>query len=288
MRWRIPTLALLALSASAFGQPTDKEAIRYLQARQTREGGFTSDVKDTTPTLRATSGAIRALRYLGGSVDNPDGAKKFVASCFDRESGGFRPTPGEGKPDCFTTAVGIMAVVELKMPLAEYEKPVMEFFEMNAKTFEEIRIAAAGLEAMGRSSAKTKDWLKTLAEMRNDDGTFGKDQDRPRATGSAVACQLRLGEQLTTKNRVDILVVLRLGQGSDGGYGKADAKASDLETTYRVMRALKMLGSKPDVEKLKGFIAKCRNDDGGYGVTPGAPSTVSGTYYAGIIKYWFK
>ena len=40
--------------------------------------------------------------------------------------------------------------------------------------------------------------------------------------------------------------------------------------------------------KLKGFIAKCRNDDGGYGVTPGSPSTVSGTYYAAIVTYWLQ
>ena len=37
---------------------------------------------------------------------------------------------------------------------------------------------------------------------------------------------------------------------------------------------------------LRTFIAKCRNEDGGYGVAPGQPSNLSGTYYAAIIRYW--
>ena len=69
--------------------------------------------------------------------------------------------------------------------------------------------------------------------------------------------------------------------------GKAGAKGSDLETTYRVMRAFHLLKEKPkDVAKLKEFISKCRNADGGYGVAPGQPSTVSGTYYAAVVGKW--
>ena len=47
-----------------------------------------------------------------------------------------------------------------------------------------------------------------------------------------------------------------------------------------------MLKERPDTKKVKAFIASCRNTDGGYGVTPGAPSSVSGTYYASIIQHW--
>jgi hypothetical protein len=54
------------------------------------------------------------------------------------------------------------------------------------------------------------------------------------------------------------------------------------------MRCFHMLGDVPDVKKLRGFIARCRNDDGGYSVTPGpgAKSSVGGTYFAGIILHW--
>ncbi|MGO9416384.1 MAG: prenyltransferase/squalene oxidase repeat-containing protein [Syntrophobacteraceae bacterium] len=43
---------------------------------------------------------------------------------------------------------------------------------------------------------------------------------------------------------------------------------------------------KPDAAKLRAFVAKCRNADGGYGVMPGQKSTGSGTYFAAIILHW--
>jgi hypothetical protein len=52
------------------------------------------------------------------------------------------------------------------------------------------------------------------------------------------------------------------------------------------MRTFMMLKEKPDEAKLRAFIAKCRNADGGYGVAPGQSSTVSGTYFAGIVLHW--
>ena len=71
-------------------------------------------------------------------------------------------------------------------------------------------------------------------------------------------------------------------------FGKEGAKTSDLETSYRITRAFVMLGDRPAAGKLKEFIEKCHNEDGGYGVTPGAPSSVSGTYYAAILTHWLK
>ena len=73
--------------------------------------------------------------------------------------------------------------------------------------------------------------------------------------------------------------------------GKEGARASDLESSYRTMRAVYMLSKtfktgKPDKDRLREFIARCRNDDGGYGVAPGQPSAVGSTYYAGIILHW--
>jgi hypothetical protein len=53
------------------------------------------------------------------------------------------------------------------------------------------------------------------------------------------------------------------------------------------MRAFHLLKEKPkDVAALRKFVASCRNADGGYGVTPGAPSSMSGVYYAAIVSKW--
>ena len=80
---------------------------------------------------------------------------------------------------------------------------------------------------------------------------------------------------------------LKKGQRADGAFGKENTSGSDLESTYRILRAFVMLKEKPrDVAALRAFVAKCQNADGGYGVAPGQPSSVSGTYFAGIILHW--
>src|SRR5262249_24090086 len=124
-----------------------------------------------------------------------------------------------------------------------------------------------------------------VAALRNPDGTYGKGDGVARDTGSAAVVVLRLGGAVSQRDQV--VQALKKGQRGDGGFGKEKAPGSDLETTYRVMRAFFMLKERPDdVPGLRAFLAKCRNADGGYGVAPGQPSGVSGTYYAGIIQYW--
>jgi len=233
---------------------------------------------------RHASAALRALKYFGGEPRDRGACVEFVKGCFDKDSGGFTDQPGKGKPDVILTAVGLMAVVELKMPQEPYVGPALAYLGKNAKTFEEIRMAAAGLEAVGKRPPQADDWLKTLAGMRNEDGTYDKGLAAPRATGGAVAAELRLGAKVANKEA--ILKALRIGQRHDGGYGKAGAKTADLETNYRVMRCYHMLGEHPDVDRLRRFVARCRNFDGGYGLTPGTNSTVAATYFAGIILHW--
>jgi hypothetical protein len=134
---------------------------------------------------------------------------------------------------------------------------------------------------------EVRDWLAEMNKSRNPDGTYGKDAGQARDTGSVAAMILRSGNKLGDDQRKAVVAALHAGQRPDGGFGKAEAKESDPETTYRVMRAFYLLKEKPkDVEKLKEFVAKCRNADGGYGVGPGQPSTVSGTYYAAAITHW--
>src|SRR5438477_9020139 len=88
--------------------------IKYVKKLQHKSGGFLPAEPDpksnkaVLPTLRATSSAIRALKYLGAEVPDKAACVKFVAGCFDKESGGFSDLPGKPKPDVFTTAVGLM------------------------------------------------------------------------------------------------------------------------------------------------------------------------------------
>jgi prenyltransferase beta subunit len=268
--------------------PDQKKAtVVYLQALQTKEGGFlpagAKPNGESKPSLRATSSAIRALKYFGGEPKEVSTASQFIKDCFDKATGGFSDLP-KGMPDVISTAVGLMAIVELKIPPDEFVNPAIKFLEANAKSFEEIRLSAAGLEAVSKKSAKTDDWTKELTKNRNENGTFGKEDSQARDTGGTIVALIRLGTKFEQPE--EIIKALNAGQREDGGFGKGGEKGSDLESSYRIMRAFHMLKQKPNADKLREFVAKCRNKDGGYGVSPGKESTVSSTYFAGIILHW--
>ncbi len=278
-------LALAAASLTAAQTPDEKKAtLAYLAALRTEGGGYRLDAKAKAPTLRATSAALRATRYFGGTAPFLDDTRKFVEKCRVK-GGGFANTPG-GTPDVILTSVGLMASIETGLLTAKSEKagPSIAFMEENAKAFEEVRMLAAGAEAVSLKPRKATDWLKSLAKTKNEDGTWGEGQGQARDTGGHAAAVLRLGGKVKGDA---VLKALDEGQRKDGGFGKADAEGSDLETTYRVLRTYHMLKKKPaKADGVRGFVAKCRNKDGGYGIAPGAPSGVGPTYFAGIILHW--
>jgi prenyltransferase beta subunit len=282
---------VLLCLAPVWGQTTEekKATVELLRGLQAPSGGFheapSKDGKSPV-TLRATSSALRALKYFGGEVPNKEAAAKFVASCFDPKTGGFANTPG-GKTDAIVTAVGLMAVVELKMPAEMYTEKAVKYLGDNSRTFEEIRLAAAGLEAVHQKVPQAEQWLLEIAKMQNPNGTFGKGSGVGRMTGSAVVAVLRLGGSV--KERENVVKSLKNAQRKDGAFGKEEAAGSDLETTYRVVRCFVMLKEKlADRAAGRAFIAKCRNADGGYSVLPGQPSTVGATYFASIILHWLE
>jgi hypothetical protein len=268
------------------GETASKDTIAFLQKLQTPKGGFlpaATDASSIQPSLRATSAAVRALHYMGGAVPEKATCVEFVDRCFDPKIGAFSDSPG-GKADLFVTAVGVMAIVELKMPTEKYAPAAIQYLSENAKTFEEIRLAAAAFESLGKEAPRKEHWLKEIRKMTNADGTFGDGAGKARATGGAAAAILRLGGKV---DRDAVLKALKQGQFKSGGFGNDDS--ADLETTYRVMRTFMMLKSRPDdVAGLESFLVKCRNRDGGYGVAPGQASTAAGTYYAASIQHWLK
>ena len=99
---------------------------------------------------------------------------------------------------------------------------------------------------------------------------WGKDPGQAYATGGAAAAVLRMGLKLDKRDAV--IAALKAGQRPEGGWSK-DAGPPDLGSTYRIMRALYMLHEKPDIDRLLGFIARCRQSDGSYASKPGAPAT---------------
>ena len=267
---------------------------KWVFAQEASGGGFYPAPQDPnvdakpTPSLRATNGAVRALKYLGFPLLKGEREKHaaFVLKCFDPKTGAFAE-PG-GKPDVVITSVGVMAAVELGVPKEKFAK-AMTYLHENAKTFEEVRIAAAAVEAWGVKDCpfKLDEWYETaMKEISTKLPTMPN--GGARILGSVVAFTLRLGLQKDTDSKPEaIAALLNRGQLTDGGWGKTGEKASDMETTYRVMRALMLLKEKPkDANKLREFIAAHRNKDNGYATKPGEKSSMSGVYYCTIVSKW--
>lgn len=271
-----------------------KRTAKWVLGCEAPGGGFylaPQDPKDdakTQPSLRATNGAVRALKYLGFPLLKGEREKHaaFVLKCYDPKTGAFAE-PG-GKPDVATTSIGVMVAMELGVPKEKIAK-AMDYLKENAKTFEEVRIGAAAVEAWGVKDCpfKVSDWFEIakadfprMVPHMNDGGA--------RAIGSIAAFVRRLN--LQKDNDAKPAAVAKLmddGQLADGGWNRQGAKAADIESTYRVMRAFMLLGEKPKgAAKLREFIAAHRNNDDGYATKPGDKSSMSGVYYCVIVSKW--
>ena len=288
-------LVLFASFASAQTPETDAAVkaklatLKFLGSLYDSESGGYRNEPTAKPSLRATNAAVKATKYLGGKLDDQEKTAKFVLGCYDDKTGAFAE-PG-GEPDVTTSCIGVMAAMELGIDKEKIAKS-KTFLEMTVKpdVFEEIRIAAAAVEAFGGvkewTPKVTLEWFTTalgygLFSVQNGDA-----QQNTRDRASSDVAMIRLSEQNVIKADVATKGYCT-GQREDGGWGKAGEKSSDMESCYRVMRAFYMLKEKPkDSAKLRGFIAKHRNDDGGYATKPGEKSSATGTYYAVIITKW--
>ena len=276
-------LIVAAPVASAQSPPDLIQSAKYAAGFQNPDGGF-APARGGASTLGATSSATRVLKYTGGAVPDVLGAIKFVKSCVDKGTGGFAPTPG-GKADVGTTASGLMALAELKIADDPTVDAAVKFLEANAKTFEEVRIAAAGFEAVKKTSPVFDRWAKEITDTENPDGTFGSGDGKARETGGKAVALLRLGKTLDKK--AAIFDYLRSAQKPDGGWSR-DGGPSELDSTYRIMRGFFMAGEKPDLDRLTALIARCRQSDGSYGAKPAAEGSPGGTYLATILLRWAR
>jgi prenyltransferase beta subunit len=256
--------------------------LKFIQSLRDPATGAYKVTPDGKPSLRAVNGAVKAIKYLGGKLPELEKTAAFVLSCYDPKTGAFAE-PG-GKPDVAITSIGVIAAAELGVPKEKYAK-ALDYLKANARTFEEVRIGAAALEARGEKPDWVKEWFKIQQDEYYKRLPDPAQNGAARDIGSHVAMRLRLGEPLNiTRSPAGFLLA---GQRDDGGYSKAGAKGSDLESTYRVMRAIVLMKEKPkDIPAMRKFLTECRNMDGGYGVFPGASSSMSGVYYASIVSKW--
>ena len=284
---------LLLLPAVALCQTADekKATLQFIDSlRDPVTGAYAvtppKEGEKPKPSLRAVNGAVNALKFFGGEVPDKEKVQKFVMGCYDEKTGAFAE-PGE-KPGVTITCIGVLAATAVGIDKAKYTK-AMEYLGDNVKTFEDYRLGGAAIEAFGAeaSGIDVPNWLRWAAIESNRVEPKAKPNARDAASYAALC--LRLGQEWSAGERKAVLPVILGGQMKDGGWGKPDAKTSDAETTYRVMRALMLLKEKPkDPDGVAKFVASCRRKDGGYGVDATAPSSMSGVYYAAKISEWLK
>lgn len=284
-RFAVAALIVIVAAPNARAQKLSSEqveqSVRFINSLQASDGGFRASPRDESD-LSATTASLRALKYLHPQARprDRDAVEKYVKQLYDPAKGSYSLRPGT-PPDVRSTATGVMAAAELKVPLSDDTAAINRYFAEHALSLPEIYIAAASLDAAGIKTPKAADWIAAYEAVRKGDGSFGDDAFQH---AGAVITILRMGG--TVKDRSAAASVLRRAQNSDGGFAAKSGDPSDLSITYRIMRCFFMLREKPDLDGVRKFIANCRNDDGGYGVKPGEPSSASGTYYAAIVTYW--
>jgi poly(3-hydroxybutyrate) depolymerase/prenyltransferase beta subunit len=274
----------IALAGTSRGQSPAEfaQTATFAAAHQNPDGGFAPE-PGAPSSLGSTNSGLRVLKHVGGSVPDILACIRYVKSCRD-SGGGFSQVPG-GKPDVVTTAIGLMAASELKIADQATIQEAIGYLGKNAKSFEEVRMAIAGLEAVGGKSPDFARWKQQIEAMRNPDGTFGAGPGQAYATGGAAAAILRMGIDLDKRDAV--ANALKSSQRTDGAWSK-DSGNSDLGSTYRIMRALYMMHEKPDLDRLLGFIGRCRQSDGSYAAAPGGTGDLAATYTATIVIRWAR
>ena len=145
-----------------------------------------------------------------------------MLKCYDPKTGAFAE-PG-GKPDVAITSIGVMAAMELGIPKEKFAK-AMDYLKENAKTFEEVRIGAAAVEAWGVKDCpfKLEEWIAVGTKAMFDEYMNpGPPGDRTRTMASAIALVLRL--RLTDVRDLEPgrhqAMAATAGQRDDGGLGQ--------------------------------------------------------------------
>lgn len=272
-------LMLIVFIHPASAQLTETEVKGTLKSivalQDETTGGFKANPK-SDPSLKATAAGLRIWKQLSkDKFPNLDKVTAFVLGCHDPISGGFHEP--RCNPDVVTTCFGLMAAAEVGFPPKMYPR-AMEYLKSNAKTFEDVRLGAAALESLDNKPNWLDDWIKIAdAETGND----------ARTAASVAAMKLRLGYPVN--NRQKVIDTILNDQRDDGGWGKAGASGSDLETTYRVIRALSLLKAKPkNPDSIRTYLKKCQKLDSGRLFFADNEPSIFSTYYAIMAIHFLK
>ncbi len=149
-------------------------------------------------------------------------------------------------------------------------------------------MAVAGLESIKATSPDVPRWAAQVSEGNaTPTGPSARARRIARRPGRGGRALLRMGIRAEPEQKAAILAALRAGQKPDGGWSEGDGP-SDLNSSYRIMRAFFMMKEKPDLGRLRGYLARHRQTDGGYASTLRGRASPGGTYSCSIMNYWAR
>jgi prenyltransferase beta subunit len=112
------------------------------------------------------------------------------------------------------------------------------------------------------------DWTMGIRSMLLYLGRRDKWPERPAGSRSAPGAEAAVEWLLGCQNE-------------DGGFGLVPGLPSDMDSTFRAVNALGLLGAKPrETESATNWVLSCRNEDGGFAGEPGWHSNVAWTWFA--------
>ena len=119
-------LAVAAYQDLGVEIPSPDAAVRFLQDRQTDDGGFAPDAELAVATTPTTAAGVAALRQL--DAEARPGAAGWLRARRHRQ-GGFLPAAGAPMPDLLSTAVALHALSSLGASLADLAEPTLDFVD---------------------------------------------------------------------------------------------------------------------------------------------------------------
>jgi hypothetical protein len=278
-------VSVFVLTAASWAGPLTpderKATLDFLASLQNDDGGYRAAPAPGPSELGATSNTTRAIQNLGGEAKNKDATIKYIMQ-FAHESGGFAEKPG-GAPDIRSTWSAASALSVLRGSAPPNADKIISYLSATANPkslYPDLYFSAGALEYMKMTSPKAQEWVAAFEATRKPDGSYGEGVDN---TAHAVVTSLRLGGSI--KDPAATGKFLKAAQRQSGGF-EGQEKVVDLAATYTIMRALAMLKDKPNLETLYQYVSSRRNPDGGYGLDPGKPSNVTGTYRASSLLRW--
>ncbi len=189
----IAVIGIVSTALPVSGQtPAEFAADRRLRGRPSEQGrgirrqGRPAVEPWVRPTRACACSSTWGARYPTSSAASSSSSRVATPAADSRRRRAASPTS-------LTTAIGLMAASELKIADPAMIKEAIAYLGKNAKTFEEVRMAIAGLEAVAGHSVGTTSRAGTSRSRRCATPTARSARGRARPLPPAVPARRSCG-----------------------------------------------------------------------------------------------